>query len=474
MNMRTLPAAVLWIALFECFTSSANSQSGGGGNGLVTSCDLVIIKPDGTEMTESEEDNAGEFVAVNANDDDGDAFSGSTPKFDKDDDYVTGEKDLVQIKIHAYPVAQPATAKFKLYFDTTHFAVWKNKEKGTTAKVASGITEFDPAVETPLYVEGLVQHTGQSSSSSVFIELKLTDGATIKSSDTIKMTVAEPIFVMYADWSNTTELDNYIAKRKRDNRPGIPVVVSKADGKRAYSISKFRTSRGVRLAFDLTGAYIVVEGHSHYGAGYAFDTDTGAEPATITDLLNIGESYAAINENSDGIKDTLPGFHVEESEIPNDPTTTEPKDAWRYSVDVLPNLKAYRWANSQPQGIPVSHISFKAATAVSVRYHYNANNPNEPLPLYLVVNVTTETVSHKWQKLFLNTCESGKHYLAKNNFGTVFFTRADVGNRDVTTAFVGAVVEQYTDVKIIKLLNTQPEKDAQGKTITNAYDKTTF
>jgi hypothetical protein len=104
------------------------------------------------ELPDTDETSTGAFVPINNDDDDYDASNTA----DKDQSgSITGESDLLPIKLHR---VEPAVAGSKYTLDIPgHVKIWQNADR---SGAVSGTTELDANVDTMLYVEGTTVGSG--------------------------------------------------------------------------------------------------------------------------------------------------------------------------------------------------------------------------------------------------------------------------------------------------------------------------
>jgi hypothetical protein len=126
------------------------------------------------ELPDSEEIIPGAFVPINNDDDDYDSDNLADME---QSGSITGESDLLQIKLHK---SDPAVTGSKYTLDIpTQVKIWKQSNRSDSV---TGSTEFDAAVDTILYVEGVKVGSGN-------IKINWKNGATaFDDCDEIKVT----------------------------------------------------------------------------------------------------------------------------------------------------------------------------------------------------------------------------------------------------------------------------------------------
>jgi hypothetical protein len=127
------------------------------------------------ELPDDQETSPGAFVPINNDDDDYDASNTA----DKDQSgAITGESDLLPIKLHR---VEPAVAGSKYTLDIpSQVKIWQNNDRSGTV---SGTTEFDATADTTLYVEGFTAGSGN-------VKVNWMNGSTtLDDCDEIKVTV---------------------------------------------------------------------------------------------------------------------------------------------------------------------------------------------------------------------------------------------------------------------------------------------
>jgi hypothetical protein len=127
------------------------------------------------ELPDSDETSPGAFVPLNNDDDDYDASNTA----DKDQSgSITGESDLLPIKLHK---VDPAVTGSKYTLDIpTQVKIWQNSDRSVAV---TATTEFDANADTTLYVEGITVGSGN-------IKINWKDGTTtLDDCDEIKVTV---------------------------------------------------------------------------------------------------------------------------------------------------------------------------------------------------------------------------------------------------------------------------------------------
>jgi len=174
----------------------------------------------GGELSDTKETNPGAFVPINNDDDDYTAVPGGSNGADKDQSgSITGESDLLQIKLHK---VDPSVTGSKYTLDIPDCVrVWKKSDRSERLKPRgdSDQTEFDANADTTLYVEGCTVGNGK-------IKINWTDGThNLDDCDEVQVTVF--------DWSGPL------------NVPGYAIYEYKASG--ALSASKWLTANGGQI-----------------------------------------------------------------------------------------------------------------------------------------------------------------------------------------------------------------------------------
>jgi hypothetical protein len=222
--------------------------------------DLDIIKPNtSNELEEDLDDIVGEVVNINFDDDDGDGgigYHGQTDIVsDKDDsDGVSGEDDLIELKVHDVDCAG-FTGLFKIEYNDAKMKLWKQNNKSDP--IISDTTEIDTTVDTSVFVEGISAHGNMDGE---FITLKLIkDGATLNT-DKVKIIGADMIFAVFGtNECGKGTLISYLDNKKKYVRTAseyfdFPAIYVLEGNNKYYSVAISNTEKGFKTALLQTDA----------------------------------------------------------------------------------------------------------------------------------------------------------------------------------------------------------------------------
>jgi hypothetical protein len=405
--------------------------------------DLDILKPNGDEVPEEEEDSKGEVVPVNVDDDDNDGGLGGHGQVvvvpDTDDtDGVANENDLVVVKIRALPIEATHAGEplfFRLEWASMRIAVWRFDTK--LVPVLSGIDTFDILEEHTLYVEGLNQSApGQGE----LLTLKLYEDAQLLGSDAVKAMVAEMIFSFTGPGATgDLALLAYLSQVRKDERAD-PYIVLGAD--RAFAIHIWNTEKKFKLALSTPDSSVAYDGHSNFGIGLTFSLGC----ARLRDFVNVGDGLVGIDWPY--LRDNgHPNLDIPDAEYGDDPTTGEQYDPWKYErvIQGQQPHTVQAFAASKPPGTSQLHLARGAEKYLDVHDQ----------PLLVVCGGAADMPVRRWRRIYLFGCTTGRYYYNVFNHGTLFFTNALASSGFTTRAFVEAIVGGKTDQQILNALNEQ-------------------
>lgn len=200
---------------------------------------------------------------------------------------------------------------------------------------------------------------------------------------------------------------------------------------RVFDVHIVENQADFLAALETKEAYVSFDGHSNYGAGFAFNP----YPTTLSGLVNVGETAAGVNW--EGLASQLPYLYFSTNMISENPVN-KVTDAgfWRYSNDA----GVYQGINVPMVGPNPPNNVFTTVYGSGINsFHYLYQG--EP---YIILDVGANdmpsNLCYKW--LLLSSCWSGTYYLDNFNQGTVFYSEAVCfGGRSYAKLFVQAVIE---------------------------------
>lgn len=254
--------------------------------------DLDISDPDGTELSETAEDNPGLALAINDDDDDANSQEDLL-----DSGFVDNDLAKLKIKERAPAALDPLDGYFVLSFDTTKVRLWHKQDKTVPgnhpdAEVGNGTTRFnlpDSDEDYEVWVEGigsgetliqLTWHNNTDSSAAVFDSV-LVD----------VYSVPHPILDIDTDSDNTGPVDRTLAEDDVEDGagPGKKLFV------KASAASEVVLDANVAAVDDLASGYqlvlIVSPGLNLWADSAKTTRLTSADSSTIPEDDSLGETY---------------------------------------------------------------------------------------------------------------------------------------------------------------------------------------
>jgi len=423
--------------------------------------DLAIIKRNKQEVPETDEETVGEVISINLDDDDKDAGSGSNPIPDKSDmNGILGEDDFVSLRVSKLEPAELSEMYgigYRISHSMGRLALWRQDNK--TESEDSTLTPPLPRdKETMVYAEGL---QSSSSTSSDFVTLKLDYHSTTMCEDKVKLVVAKPIFALFGTGgSGEASLRAYLFSETQDGRVD-PYIIKKTTG--CYSVFIWKTQPLAKIALSYPGGQVVYDGHSNFGIGLLFNCDSSD---TISSFMNVGETLCSISwtymRNEQGYKN----FWIEDSEYGDDITSIEKYDPWKKSRNVVGKTKsliANEFFETPPTGGGATHLDLDRAQDYNMEKFYDAHYYDgiaADSRRIVAKCGASEMPAKGWDKLFLNSCNSGYYYTRVFNHGKLFYTFDECRSEETTMLFVKAIIDGESDSVILRAINTfEPVND---------------
>ena len=251
---------------FEATAKNVSDNKLGSGVGIQVSIlkvDLDAMKVSHNaangELPDTYETSPGAFVPINNDDDDYDASNTA----DKDQSgSITGESDLLPIKLHK---VDPAVTGSKYTLDIpTQVKIWQNSDR---SGAVTGTAEFDANVDTTLYVEGVTVGSGN-------IKINWKDGTTtLDDCDEIKVTVY--------NWSGPLNVPGYaIYEYKANGALGTSQWITPSSG----TIKTGANSSDVTILWN--GGPVVGKAIYQVNANYIWDLEVNVVQIKISSANN--------------------------------------------------------------------------------------------------------------------------------------------------------------------------------------------
>ncbi|MCF7731697.1 MAG: hypothetical protein K9N23_08410 [Akkermansiaceae bacterium] len=413
--------------------------------------DLDFIKPGTeldetpTEIAEDKEDTEGGVVNVNWDDDDNSGGPGIHGKVDYKSDFddpegTRDEDDLIQIKLHK--AAPGITARLK--YANTHIILWKTSTRA--GQVFSETTEFNLSDDRIVYIEGL-KLTPSGQPVEIQMQIKSAIDPTYLPGDTVMVHVATPIMLFSGvnpgmspeEASFTVELlrskNTVLGKRRLDDRVNTVVVSGKdlSGNDRAYSIDVFsailsdddiseshpreiHSDKEMKMALEVAGSHVVFSGHSNFGLGPSF---MAKGTRTVEDYMNIsnfgiagiilreklGDQEAYCNPMHD-LEHGGAAFGVRDEDISD---TVE--NQW---VDISGGYRERRFP------VATAQITKKPANGDIPAYHFTQGDAWATM-----VASKGDLPTLRYASLFMNSCNSGRHFGESLNRNTFMYTLSE-------------------------------------------------
>jgi hypothetical protein len=414
--------------------------------------DLDFIKP-GTEndtpkieIDEEKEDSEGEVVNINWDDDDEseDDIGHGKLVFKNDfDDTAPNEKedDMIQLKLHAI---NAAGAKAKLKYDANFVKIWRNRNR--TGEVVSESTEIAVTETQIVYLEGR-KLTAAEVPTNVEMLIKNDGNENYKSGDKVSVHVATPIIFLSGvnpeisneEASSMFEIirsdSTLLGKRRVDNRSNTLIVKGKNQSAKVlfYSLDIVTANltaeealeeefpgklaskdKEMKVALALDGAHVVFSGHSNYGLGPNF-MKVGVK--TVDDFMNVsnfGIAGIVLKEKFGDVgfvnpmRDPEHGgseFAIRESDI----------------KDTVEN-KWVTFSGFNQRRFPGDASSFTRKTGDGGAADYHFVTATE---WATVVGSSGDIPTLKYASLFMNSCNSGRHFGVTFNRKPYIYTKSD-------------------------------------------------
>jgi hypothetical protein len=310
-----------------------------------------------------------------------------------------------------------------------------------TQPVTSDTTTFSVSSDTTVYV------TGKSPSSSMdgeVVSLKLYKDTDVICEDKIKLIVAQMMFGLFGDGGGGEEtLRSYANAQKKDLRVD-PYIIEKTTA--CYSIYIWNTEKFAKIALGAEDGYVVYDGHSNVGIGFAFSTGF----TSLSEFMNVGNELSSL----DWIhlrNHSFPNLSIAYSEYGDDPATGTLYDPWMFDRTYQGSLGnyTYHYAVASDAGNLQLSLNSNSGTPQYNDYHYTLSGDH-----YIVVKAgAADMPSKNWKKLFLNSCESGNYYYDIFNHGALFYTYEVCSHHDTTKVFFEGIINEKSNSDILSDLN---------------------
>ena len=430
--------------------------------------DLALIRPDGSEVPEENEDVTVGVVPVNIDDDDNDGGDGGhgrpIVKPDMDDsDGTSNEDDLIRIGIHkiaSIPANELQSFVFTLSFDTMRFSLYQNADRTNRIKPSQAgkdATTLNPGADTVLYVEGKAPTVGVSGSEITLAlsRKKGNDELDPFAFDTVKVVVPEMIFAIFGDgpgsgppFAEEVKLREYLSPLKLDERENPYIIMRPA---KCFSVRICTTEKEAKIAMGSRDSYISYDGHSNFGLGYAFER--GLE--RISQFMNCSQDLVRIQweylrdyqyQPLGGVEED--GSLVSDDEYGDDVTTEDvPWDPVKYNGTYKGAHNEYtaEWDSDHPVQGGV-HLHLERGTHKYQDIFVPGND-------IIVKSAQKDMPPKAWKKILLHSCFSGDYYSPVFNHGTLFFTTWTSHPLGSIREFVRSVIEGRSDDQTIDALD---------------------
>lgn len=361
-----------------------------------------------------------------------------------DSDGVSGEDDLIALKIHKLEPAGLSGMTYKLHFSDSKISVWQQNNK--TQAVISDTTTFSVASDTTVYVEGT---SPSSSMDGEVVTLRVYKDATLICEDKVKLIVAEMMFGLFGDGGGgEATLRSYANAQKKDLRTD-PYIIKTATA--CYSLYIWNTEKFAKIALGAENGYVAYDGHSNFGIGFAFS----AGMTSISDFMNVGNELSSLDWIYMRDGQGHPNLSIAYSEYGDDPATTNLYDPWLFDKTYQGDLGNYTnfYATSSSSGNLQMPLITDSTTPQYKDYHYNVAGVTN----IIVKAGALDMPSKNWNKLFLNSCSSGEYYYDTFDHGTLIFTHKTCSNAVTTKVFFEGIVEEKSNSDILIDLNDRED-----------------
>jgi hypothetical protein len=419
----------------------------------VIGIDLDILKPDGSEVAEDKDDADGWATNVNLDDDDGDGGAGGHGQTaitsDKDDanGLDDGDNDLsVRLKLHKTTSPAGTLAVYRLKFSDANLKLWKTNKKKPADAVVSEQTTWNPAVDTEVYVEGHSPHVDDAGTT---VTLQLVIDGTVVTTDSVVMHIAHPIIALIGDGAGGEEsLNAYANANTIDTRTDPYLVKGKDENSRThyYSIHVYETEKLSKIALATEESYVVYDGHSNFGMGFAFT----AGLKTINQFVNMSDPLCAVAWVYLREGQGHPELMFPDADYGDDPDTAEEYDPFSYTTQVAGhngNYAAQAYSPSDPPGTKRQHLTRGANKWQDKHFDSGAD------PFIIIKCGHADYPTPSYRKLFLNSCSSGPYYARVFTHGTLFFAKDSCSSESTTKAWVNAIVDGNNNDEILAAIN---------------------
>jgi len=424
--------------------------------------DLAVVRPDGTELPENEEETKQKAVAVvvNVDDDDADGGEGAHSQTviisDKDDAQVDNENDLIALRIHAIPELAGSVFTLRLVFSNAHIAVWRNANKTTAVQSKS---RFAVDEDVTLYIEG--KSACSPPETIVPIVLQLLRDDTIYATDSAFVTVPKSIFLFAADPDDPASVHAYLNSAKKDTRTDPYILGKASDLNGAKAVYVWSSEKQAKIALSTPGAYVAFSMHSNFGLGFAFDTGF----SSVTDFMNCSEELVGIDWAYLRASQGHPALDISDNDpepcglYGDDPNTQEPYDPHKYVSTFTcghESAHSYEWPHFSSAPAPgAERLHLTRGADRFHDYHWSEmETPSEFTNRLLVKSGSADMPRKRWSKVLLSTCSSGRYYATIFNHGTLFFsTTGTTGGMGILRTFADCMIGGFSDEETTRRLN---------------------
>lgn len=412
---------------------------------------LILYRPDGSEVPDAVEETEGEAAVLNWDDDDRDGGKGGDGEKvvvpdAEDTNGVPGENDLLKLKTVAPPNV-PTGAKLRLGW-TERLAVYKDRDK--KERLSGALATFPAEGEQTLYLEG---RSPSEPGKGEFVTLELVEGSQVLESDRVRVHVAQAAILVLGDGGGGGWMTEDYGRRKRKDSRTNPWVIRgrDGDGNVAYwSLSIAESERDAKLALSCPNACVAYDGHSNFGMGFAFETGL----RTLREFMNIADEQIPVNWPYLREEQGHPQIMFDESEYGDDLTTSAPFDPVQIGGWKVPGRNGtYSTARFllRPNR-PGSRMTIERGSPRWKDHHYALAPGNIRI---VVQSGSRDLPTPSWQWMFLNSCYSGQYYYYVFNHGTLYYTTDESSSPRTSIIFLSGVMEGKPKDEILKAVNRE-------------------
>ena len=403
---------------------------------------LSVLRPDGTEVSQEEATTDGVILQVNKKED-----TSLPPTTD----------DYLRLKLHKLNAADTTGLSYHLHFGNKNIAIWSDVNKSQS--IVSDQTAFSVDQDSMVYVEGLAPSLDMNGEA---ISLQVIKDGKVLTESKANIVVAQMVFAILGDGQTG---GNVLYNYSYDEEDGIdersdPNLFIIRRPTSCFSVRLGKTQNFATMALSATDAYVVYDGHSNFGIGFAFSKNM----THISDFMNLGKELVAIEWPYMRSSDPLNGqdqtnFWIEDSEYAGNLSVvpTGPYMSKGFIAGIHDSV-AYANFTSQSTASFEYILNLTRGTYKYLDYYWPSPNGN----LIVAKGGAADMPPKRWKKLFLNACRSGEYYAATMNYGTLFYTTNLCSDPHTTTAFVAGVLDGKDDEGIwLNITGIEKQNDYQ-------------